>query len=123
MALLPDWNINDIKELIKKGCTIEAEEKIMELRRTLLSLKEENISLSEENKKLRTQKDISDKIVWRQPSYYLRDKESKREEGPYCQVCYDNDGKLIRLQSIGNNLALKMAPSHICLKCKSTYRI
>ena len=51
MALLPDWNFNDIKELIKKGCTIEAEEKIMELRRTLLALKEENINLSEENKK------------------------------------------------------------------------
>lgn len=34
MALLPDWNIKDITELIKKGCTIEAEEKIMDLRRT-----------------------------------------------------------------------------------------
>lgn len=44
MALLPDWNISDIKELIKKGCTIEAEEKIMDLRRTLLSFKEENIN-------------------------------------------------------------------------------
>ena len=41
--LLP--SSKDIVELIKKGMTIEAQEKIMELREAALSLQEENINL------------------------------------------------------------------------------
>jgi len=38
-------NYKDIVELLKKGATIEAQEKIMELREAALELQEENISL------------------------------------------------------------------------------
>jgi len=38
-------NYKDIVELMKKGATIEAQEKIMELREAALALQEENISL------------------------------------------------------------------------------
>ena len=38
-------NYKDIFELIKKGSTIEAQEKIMELRKAALELQEENIEL------------------------------------------------------------------------------
>ena len=40
---LPSYK--DIAELIKKGATIEAQEKIMELRESALALQEENINL------------------------------------------------------------------------------
>lgn len=42
MGLSP--NYKDIIELIKKGSTIEAQEKIMELREGALALQEENIN-------------------------------------------------------------------------------
>ncbi|WP_114277903.1 hypothetical protein [Thioalbus denitrificans] len=38
-------NYKDIVELLKKGATIEAQEKIMELREAALELQEENINL------------------------------------------------------------------------------
>jgi uncharacterized protein with PIN domain len=38
-------NYKDIVELLKKGATIEAQEKIMELREAALALQEENINL------------------------------------------------------------------------------
>ncbi len=38
-------NYKDIVELLKKRATIEAQEKIMELREAALALQEENISL------------------------------------------------------------------------------
>jgi len=38
-------NYKEIVELLKKGTTIEAQEKIMELREAALSLQEENINL------------------------------------------------------------------------------
>ena len=45
MSLLP--NYKEIIELLKKGSTIEAQEKIMELREGALALQEENIKLKE----------------------------------------------------------------------------
>lgn len=43
MTLLP--NYKDIIDLIKKGSTIEAQEKIMELRQAALTIQEENVHL------------------------------------------------------------------------------
>ena len=39
---------NEIIELIKKGSTIEAQEKIMELRHAMMDLQEENLALREQ---------------------------------------------------------------------------
>ena len=50
MALLP--NYKDIVDLIKKGSTIEAQEKIMELREGALGLQEENLELKAKIKDL-----------------------------------------------------------------------
>ena len=50
MALLP--NYKDIIELLKKGSTLEAQEKIMELREGALALQEENLELKEKVKEL-----------------------------------------------------------------------
>ncbi|WP_445947146.1 hypothetical protein [Shewanella sp.] len=51
---LPSYK--DIAELIKKGATIEAQEKIMELRESALELQEENINLK--NKILELQQKV-----------------------------------------------------------------
>lgn len=37
-------------------------------------------------------------MIWRDPVYYL--KTQNGEDGPYCQQCYDNNQKAIRLQTI-----------------------
>ena len=44
-----------IKELIKKGATLEAQQKIIELEEKVLLLQEENIKLKKENLSLREQ--------------------------------------------------------------------
>ncbi len=46
MPLLP--NYKDIVELIRKGSTIEAQEKILELRKAAMQLQEENLALRQE---------------------------------------------------------------------------
>ena len=116
MALLPNWNLSDIKELIKKGLTIEAEEKIMELKELVLRLKEENMNLLEENKTFKAQKDLSDKIIWNPPFYYVKI-DNKKKDGPYCQKCYDNDKKLIRVQLRHETRGV----FHKCFNCKNEY--
>jgi cell division septum initiation protein DivIVA len=53
MALLP--NYKDIIDLLKKGASIEAQEKIMELREGAIALQEENSKLKERIKELESE--------------------------------------------------------------------
>tara|TARA_R110002060_G_scaffold74932_1_gene84406 strand:- start:210 stop:650 length:441 start_codon:yes stop_codon:yes gene_type:complete len=75
-------DIASIKELL-----IEKEQEILELKKSL---------------------ETKDNIKWEKPYYFLQTDDSK--EGPYCQTCYDNDKKLIRLQD-GSNGAWRC---HVC---------
>ncbi|MHB1993616.1 hypothetical protein [Metallibacterium scheffleri] len=88
---LPSFSVKEIFELWRKGSNLEAEEKILELRSVAIALKEENLRLSEENQALQRRNSISSKLEFKEHVYWLDG------EGPYCQVCYDRDDKLVRL--------------------------
>ena len=94
MAILP--NYKDIVELLKKGSTIEAQEKILELREAALELQEENLSLRERVKELEGVVAKQAAVIWEKPSYWTQDGDVK--DGPFCQACYDKNNQLIRLQ-------------------------
>jgi hypothetical protein len=96
MALLP--NYKDIVDLIKKGSTIEAQEKIVELREGALAFQEENIELRKRIGELEAKLSEKKEVVWEPPFYWMNKGDSK--DGPFCQKCYDAEAKLIRLQNI-----------------------
>ena len=96
MSLLP--NYKDIVDLLKKGSTIEAQEKIMELREGALALQEENILLKERISELESRLNKKNELQYEAPFYWAMADEKK--EGPFCQRCYDSDSKIIRLQKI-----------------------
>jgi hypothetical protein len=99
--------------LIKKGMTLEAQEKIMELREAALQCQEENLNLRKRIQELENQLTIRENLIFERPVYYL--KSEGKKDGPFCQVCYDRDGKLIRLQDY--------APREWnCIACRSFYR-
>ncbi len=54
-------NVKEIFELIKKGATLEAQQKISELKETVISLQEENLELKKENLSLKQQIEMSEK--------------------------------------------------------------
>jgi len=96
MALLPAYK--DIVDLIKKGSTIEAQKKIMELREGALALQEENLELKSKIKELEEKLAKKEEVVWEQPFYWVNKGDLK--DGPFCQKCYDSEDKLIRLQTM-----------------------
>jgi hypothetical protein len=52
-------------------------------------------------------------LVWRQPCYFLAN--AQGEEDPYCQNCYDSEGKLSRLHTDGQG--------HFqCRVCKQSFK-
>lgn len=108
----PDFK--EIIDLLKKGATVPAQEKIMELREIHLELREENLSLKQKVKELEEQQKIKGQREWDDSLciYWLKNDEEKR--WPYCPVCWDKDDKPIRLQKWTND-------SWHCFVCNSTY--
>ena len=101
-------NYKDIFDLIKKGSTLEAQEKIIELRTAALDLQEENEILRKKIAELENALKLKESIKWKKPSYWLG------EDGPFCQRCYDVNNNLVRLQGGKND-------SWNCRECKNSY--
>ena len=93
---LPLPTYKDIVDLLKKGATVEAQERIMELREAVLELQEENVALKkkirelEELLKLKGELHFDGAVYWRE--------ENANRVGPLCQQCFDTEEKLVRLQ-------------------------
>ncbi|HYA20452.1 MAG TPA: hypothetical protein VEG25_07400, partial [Burkholderiales bacterium] len=60
--MLPRYQ--DIVELIKKGATVEAQEKIMELREMALELQEENVNLKSQVNELQQALKLKEQLRW-----------------------------------------------------------
>jgi len=75
---------------------LEAQEKILELREAAMSLQEENLALRNRVRELEDQATLKQKVQWEKPYYWSS--EGGAKDGPFCQTCYDNDTKLVRLQ-------------------------
>ena len=99
----------DIVELLKKGATVEAQEKIMALREGALELQEENFGLREKVKTLEDSLRVKGQLSFDGASYWLA--EENKTDGPFCQQCYDTNGKLVRLQDWGDTWT--------CFACKT----
>jgi hypothetical protein len=94
----------EIVGLVESGLTLEAKEKIMALREAVMALQEENLWLKEKLKEFEVAHDVAESIYFDRGLYWLKKtpghgtEGSGPREGPYCQVCYDRDRKLVRLQ-------------------------
>jgi hypothetical protein len=70
------------------------------------------IEKNDEIRSLKEQLSIKQKLKWKRPFYWIN--EGKGKEGPFCQLCYDQNHKLIRLQDYGDD-------SWGCKACKNTF--
>lgn len=106
----------EILELVKKGATVEAQEKIMELREFAIELQEENLQLKEDIAKLKSEAKLKEVLTFKDGVYY---QESDDELiGPFCPKCHDSDKKQIRLHEFEGMYTGKLWN---CRNCKSDY--
>ena len=91
MGQLPDYK--DIVELFKQGLTLEAQEKIMELRVGALPLQEENLALREQVKALEDTLAVSQNMTFRESVYW-----QEGDANPFCPRCWEDERKAIHLQ-------------------------
>ncbi len=86
----------DIVDLLKKGATIEAQEKIMELREAALEIQNENLILKQQIASLTAAQNLQDRLTYKKPFYEAKDNQNDK----FCQRCYDVDRKAVRLQQV-----------------------
>jgi len=87
---------NDIKDLLSKGMTLEAQEKIIELREAVINLEDD---LHETKLKL---KECEEKLAIKESlqfdnSVYWTNMGTAEQDGPFCPSCQDDRGKLVRV--------------------------
>jgi ribosomal protein L37AE/L43A len=113
----------DIAKLIKESDTsLEKAETKLKLAELISSLADIKIQASEiqqtlldresEVRELRDLLSAKEKLQWEKPFYWLVEQDQK--DGPYCQKCYDVNGKYVRLQG-GNNEVWA------CFECKGVF--
>jgi len=111
----------DIYELVKKDATIELQERLMEFREEAVSLQEENLKLRERIQELEEQASGRDEILFDGDVYWRKRSDGNgdgNKEGPFCQKCYDTQGKLVRLQDAKRLVASR---DWLCVVCKTGY--
>jgi hypothetical protein len=106
-------NAKEIADLIKKIGDVELYRKIVELEGEIIEFTRKNRELEEEIQNLKAQLKINKDLIWESPYYWLP-KDDGAKDGPYCQKCWDDDKKLIRLQK-------KIKGSWNCDKCKNHF--
>jgi rRNA maturation endonuclease Nob1 len=99
-----DFSVSDAKtlftaitDLIKKGANLEAQQKLVELREAVLELQTVNLELKTKIGDLEQQLSLRERVKYENRYYWVFPKVGEKE-GPFCQLCYDNVEKLIRLQ-------------------------
>lgn len=105
-------DLEAVYELAKRCANLELQERIMGLREQVLEVENENIQLLLKNKELNEKLKIKGQLNFCGRSYWMC-KEDGSKDGPFCQVCKDKTGKLIRLQSYPYKWS--------CLVCKNIY--
>jgi hypothetical protein len=103
-------NYQDIVILLKKGLTLEAQEKIVELREAALEYQNENLVLKNTIRELEGVLALRNSLEWRKPYYVRKDNPNEK----FCQRCFDADGKAIRLQELETGYWR-------CMECENDY--
>ena len=89
----------DIIDLLRNGLTVEAREKILELREAALRLEEENLALKEKLRLVDAESEVCREMFFDRGVYWLRrpTEDGTNLIGPFCQVCHDREKKPVRL--------------------------
>ena len=113
----------DLAKLINEsGITLEKAEVKLKLAELISALADAKMDIATvqqalldkdaELARLLEQISIKEKLNWEAPYYWLIN--DGKKDGPYCQQCYDNSHKLIRLNGDGRGF-------WECKTCKNTY--
>ena len=112
-------NAKQVAKAVEEIHNLELYQRVLSLHSDIIELVEENNRLRTENTSLKKQQEIRGKLRLgpdrRFHLYYLFNDNGQPEDGPFCTVCWDIDGKLVR--PFGYND--QGGSGYICEYCRS----
>ncbi len=102
-----------VYDLVKKGASIELQEKLMQLREQALELQDENLRLEQENRKLRKQIELQETMTFTRKVYWRAG-----DKVPHCPYCYEERKSPIHLTVFQQNDAGQV---YFCNPCQTRY--
>jgi uncharacterized small protein (DUF1192 family) len=92
---------------------------LAELKLQVAELQEENGSLKAELKKNAQSSSFREKLVLKGSTYFFKEPQENRPDGPYCTRCYDVEEKLVLVTELER--AFNPIAKYICPNCKAHY--
>ena len=120
-------NAKEVAELVKKLGNVDLYRRIVDLEGEIIELSGENHTLKERIAALEKDLKVRAELKFEGGVYWRIDGQTK--EGPFCQRCYDADGKLLRLHprtadgyDSRSNRVLPDAEHYFkCFQCNAIY--
>ncbi len=94
-----DLNLEKAEQKMKVAELLSS---LAELKMNLASVQEEAIEREKKISELKSMLELKGNMIWERPFYWRQVEGSNEKEGPFCSSCYDNRGKLIRLQKLNH---------------------
>ena len=107
--------IKEVVKLAQKIDNVDLSRQILSLQTEIMGLLEENRILKEEIRSLREKSAIQGDLEFDGSNYYHYDPHGNTN-GPYCQVCWDVDKRLVR------EIKGATPGTHFCVYCSSRRR-
>ena len=107
--------LKDAGKVLQEAGKIELYQKILETQAQLLEMQKRIQDLETEALGLKEKLKIKESITHHDTAYWII-KEDNKEDGPYCQRCYDKNEDPIRLNPQGHNY-------FICPECKNGFQV
>ena len=91
--------VRETVSLVKKIDNIELYRKILDLQAEIQKVVDENHEWKSRVKELERHLEIKEALIFRDNDYWVT-KADGTSEGPFCSVCWDVEGKLVRLHKV-----------------------
>jgi hypothetical protein len=112
--------VDNVKDAVKLVQQLDN----MELYRKILDLQAEAVELTEQLKekdvtieKLKKALELKGQMIYVESVYWLKDKDDKTKDGPFCSKCYEVD----HIQCHLTRLPQEFRPALKCPNCKAEY--
>jgi hypothetical protein len=112
-------NAKQVAKAVEEIHNLELYQRVLNLHSDIIELVEQNNQLRNEIAEIKKHQEIKGKLrPVNRPDlvYYLYKENGAEEDGPFCVVCWDIDGKLVRPFPYQNDGGER---GHVCEYCRS----
>ncbi len=113
-------DLSTAADILRKADKIQEYQQILDAMRQLTDQEAEISDLKKENRMLKEEIEVKKSVIHEDDSYFTLDNEIKN--GPFCQLCYDSEGKFIRMDVGLFPLGNSYNPTYYSKRCPKCNR-